>query len=205
MYKKTIKKGDRNYSYYYTNIREGQKVKNIFLSSDKKEAVRLENELKNNKSGKENLLYNSSQHRERFGGANAIFLFLGVLFITGIFFYFFNGITGFTVLDNDIELDINKYVSLNSTVFLTVDLDEYSRPVSDFGFEIVNNSYYVDYLSVNLDDFGVNLDKGIYNVFLSLIDNGELIAIKSQEIVIEDEELEPVVTIIYENEINDTI
>ena len=131
-------------------------------------------------------MYNSSQPRERFGGANIVFLFLGVLFITGIFFYFFNGITGFTVLD-DIGLDINKYVNLNSTVFLTVDLDEYSRPVSDFGFEIVNDKYYIDYLDVNLDDFGVNLDKGDYNVFLSLIDNGKLIAIKSQEMNIENE------------------
>ena len=34
MYKKTIKRGEKEYTYYYTNVREGKKVKNIFLRFD---------------------------------------------------------------------------------------------------------------------------------------------------------------------------
>ena len=46
MYKKIIRKGDNEYSYYYTNIRKEGKVKNIFLSSDKEEAIKLEGDIK---------------------------------------------------------------------------------------------------------------------------------------------------------------
>src|SRR3989344_5352275 len=84
MYKKTIKRGDNIYTYYYTNIRKEGKVRNIFLSSDKREAVRLEQELKNN----------IPQPKEReSGGANkilskdTIFLFLGIFLFFGMFFY----------------------------------------------------------------------------------------------------------------------
>jgi hypothetical protein len=39
MYKKTIKRGENSYTYYYTNICREGKVKNIFLSSDEKKKI----------------------------------------------------------------------------------------------------------------------------------------------------------------------
>ena len=193
MYKKTIKRGDNIYTYYYTNIRKEGKVRNIFLSSDKREAVRLEQELKNN----------IPQPKEReSGGANkilskdTIFLFLGIFLFFGMFLYLFNGITGFAVLDNNIiELDVNKNVSLNATVFLTFNLNEYSKQISEFNPEKVNGNYHIGNLKVDINDFNVDLKEGSYTFFLSVVDNGELIAIKSQDIEVLNQN-EPKVEII---------
>src|SRR3989344_4442657 len=139
MYKKTIKRGENEYTYYYTNVRKDGKVRNIFLSSDKKEARKLEKELKANdyyKIGSSDSIQ-PEKRIIRYGGAkkpfeksftknglNQILLFLGILIASGLFFYFFNGITGYSVVDDNIELEVNRYVGLNSTVFLTVDLNE---------------------------------------------------------------------------------
>ena len=193
MYKKTIKRGENIYTYYYTNIRKEGKVRNIFLSSDKREAVRLEQELKNN----------IPQPKEReSGGANkilskdTIFLFLGIFLFFGMFLYLFNGITGFAVLDNNIiELDVNKNVSLNATVFLTFNLNEYSKQISEFNPEKVNGNYHIGNLKVDINDFNVDLKEGSYTFFLSVVDNGELIAIKSQDIEVLNQN-EPKVEII---------
>ena len=39
MYVKIVKKGNKKYKYYYHNIKQEGKVKNIFLSNNKKEAL----------------------------------------------------------------------------------------------------------------------------------------------------------------------
>src|SRR3989344_6716362 len=187
MYKKIIKRGKNDLTYYYTNVRKEGKVKNIFLSSNKKEAIELERKLKNNDFKKSNVSSQPEKRTYGFGGANSLFLFLGIILTAGLFFYLFNGITGFAVIDNGvIELNVDKNVSLNSIVFLTVNLNEYNKPLSDFNFEKIDNSYYVDKINVGINEFDVNLTNGTYTFFLSLVDNGNLIAIKSQEIFIEE-------------------
>ena len=48
MYKKTIKRGNNSYSYYYHNYRQGSKVKNVFLGDNLKEAKSNLNKINNN-------------------------------------------------------------------------------------------------------------------------------------------------------------
>src|SRR3989344_3653494 len=172
MYKKIIKRGKNDLTYYYTNVRKEGKVKNIFLSSNKKEAIELERKLKNNDFKKSNVSSQPEKRTYGFGGANSLFLFLGIILTAGLFFYLFNGITGFAVIDNGvIELNVDKNVSLNSIVFLTVNLNEYNKPLSDFNFEKIDNSYYVDKINIDINDFNVNLSNGTYTFFLSLVNN----------------------------------
>ena len=56
MYKKIIKKSGKEYSYYYHNVKVKGRVKNIFLSDNKKEALVKLNELRN--GGANNLSFN---------------------------------------------------------------------------------------------------------------------------------------------------
>ena len=213
MYKKTIKRGEKEYTYYYTNVREGKKVRNIFLSSDRKEAIKLEKRFKQRDvDSPAPILTQPKERVSGFGGANKpftksfaknglsqVFLFLGIIIAAGLFLYLFSGITGFFVLENNnIQLDVNKQVGIDSVVFLTVGLNEHSKPLSEFGYEVVDNGYYVDILSVDVNEF-VDLPAGSHTIFLSLVDDGKLIAIKSQDIISE----EPVVEIISDEKIID--
>ena len=95
MYKKTIKRGEREYSYYYTNVRKDGKVKNIFLSSNKEEALKLEENLREkNLAASESggakpssgiLERYAKDHENKFLKAS---FFFGILFLGGLFFYF---------------------------------------------------------------------------------------------------------------------
>src|SRR3989344_8802125 len=203
MYKKKIKRGDNEYTYYYTNIRKNGKVRNIFLSSDREEAISLEKGLKANSPSEGSI---DPPRVKSFEGSFLRFsLFFGILFLGGLFFYFFNDITGFAVVDhNIIELDVNRDVSLNSTVFLGVGLDEYSKPISDFGLEAVGDNYHINALKVNVNDFNVNLSNGTYTFFLSLVDNGKLVAIKSQDINLLEKDLAKEKINIEEIKVNET-
>ena len=50
MYTKIIRKSNKNYKYYYHNIKVNNKVKNIYLGSSKKEALIKLSKLKANKT-----------------------------------------------------------------------------------------------------------------------------------------------------------
>ena len=53
MYNKKIKIGDKIYNYYYHNIKEKGRVKNIFLSDDKEGAINKLNQIKEERALKE--------------------------------------------------------------------------------------------------------------------------------------------------------
>src|SRR3989344_2759141 len=61
MYKKIIKRGENEYTYYYTNIRKEGKVKNIFLSSEHEICIKIVDKKYNiYNSSFSNLLINSA-------------------------------------------------------------------------------------------------------------------------------------------------
>ena len=175
MYKKIVVRNGKSYEYWYSNYRQDGKVKNVFLGTNGRDALRMERNLRRTNY---NLLDNAPQPSNRSGAT--LYLVMGVLLLGGVFFYLNFGITGFAVYDGELSMEVNDYVSENATVILLVDLEEYARNISDYGFDLLNESvYYIDSLDLNLGDFGLNLDSGEYPVALSLIDNGELVGIVS--------------------------
>ena len=107
MYKKIIKKSGKKYSYYYHNIKVNGRVKNIFLSDNKKEALVKLNELRN--GGANNLSFNkllkvipSPDYIKTSSSAipgpinisdlRGTFLFLLTIFIGLGLFYYFSGL-----------------------------------------------------------------------------------------------------------------
>ena len=72
-----------------------------------------------------------------------------------------------SVIDNNIiELNVDKQVDIDSIVFLTVNLDEYKKPISDFNLEEVDGKYKVDTLKVDINDFNLNISEGTHTFFL---------------------------------------
>ncbi|MCD4666751.1 hypothetical protein K8R47_03000 [archaeon] len=186
MYKKIIKRGGRFYTYYYYNFREGNKVKNICLGSDKKlakekiKSLLLDQGKEVPKSG--NFL---DQNYVKFS-----FFVLTIIF-GGLFFYFFNDITGLVVYSEDvIQLDVNDYVSSGAIVYLSVNGMEYSNSIDSYGLKQENDSYYVENLLVNISNFDLSLDLGKYNFIVSLVDNETLVAIESKDIEVKGDELD---------------
>ena len=133
MYKKEVRINGKKYSYYYYNLREEGRVRNVCLGSDKKLAKEKEVKLR----GGFNLLEKAPEPVKRFEfgkiGKGALILLI-ILFGFG-FFYLFNNITGLVVFNDNIVLDVNEYVSSDALVFLTVNLQEYNKSISEFGIE----------------------------------------------------------------------
>ncbi|MBU2634599.1 MAG: hypothetical protein KJ674_05140, partial [Nanoarchaeota archaeon] len=93
MYKKLVKKGGRLYTYYYHNIREEGRVKNICLGSNLKDARKKLCGLRNENY---NLLDNAPEPNKRFNFGPVFVIFFILLFGFG-FIYFFEDITGFVI------------------------------------------------------------------------------------------------------------
>ena len=137
MYKKEVKINGKKYSYYYYNLREEGRVRNICLGSDRKLAKEKEVKLRE----EFNLLEKAPEPAKRFEFGNVgkgALIILIILSCLG-FFYLFNGITGLVVYSDDIVLDVNEYVSSDALVFLTVNLEEYNKSISEFGIEADEN------------------------------------------------------------------
>ena len=216
MYKKIIKKSGKKYSYYYHNIKVKGRVKNIFLSDNKKEALVKLNELRN--GGANNLSFNkllkvipSPDYIKTSSSAipgpvnisdlRGTFLFLLTIFIgLGLFYYFSGlGITGLVVYsDSNINLEVNNFASKDAQVFVSVNNQEINRSITQFNLDLVNESYYVSNLSLDIISLNFSLDPGTYEFIASLIDNNTELAITSKNITIELENVTDPIEIIQE-------
>jgi len=144
LYKKEIRINGKKYTYYYYNLREGSKVKNVCLGRDRKIAKQKEDELKGVPlkiqsfpvSGK-NLLEGAPNPFKQFefGVVGRVLLIMFIILFGFGLFYTFNGLTGFVVYNDNIVLDVDNYVSSDAIVFLTVNLEEYTKSISEFGIE----------------------------------------------------------------------
>src|SRR3989344_116932 len=172
MYKKLVKKRGRIYSYYYHNVREQGRIKNICLGSDLRKARERLNSLK---KPSYNLLDNAPIPGKKFEINIGKVLTVVLILILGFgFLYFFNEITGLVVYENTVNLEVNNFVSSNAYVNININNNEYIKSINEFNLELINESYYVENLSINLEEF--NLGYGSHNINVSLFDNNSLIA-----------------------------
>ena len=181
MYKKRIRKGNKTYTYYYHNYRENGIVRNISLGRDKLKAKEKLSQLTNPNSP-EKLPYKPSQP----------FLLLALLitFTLGMtLLYSFSTFTGLTIYNDDtISLDVNDFVSKEAQVFLVVENQEFTSPITQFSLSpsTSNNisGYNITNLDINISSYPVDLTSGFYTFFASVVDNSTLIAITSKEVQI---------------------
>ena len=194
MYKKKIKIGDRIYNYYYHNIKEKGRVKNIFLGDNKELALNKLNQIKEERTLKE-LINDAPSPIETIGNTiettgrksnNLIyFIILLITFVVGLSMFYYENITGFiTYEQNTIKLDVNNYVARNSSVYVNVFGLEKSKLIDEM-INFDNETLYINSLDVNINEFNFTLSPGTYNFIASLIDNNNLLAIASKEIIIE--------------------
>ena len=103
MYKKHIRTNNRKYTYYYHNVKIKGKVKNIFLSDNKREALdKLEGLI--NKNAKKEII------NENFAPKNIINVFLlmfALTIIINLLYYFNPQFTGLTIYNADMNNIIN--------------------------------------------------------------------------------------------------
>src|SRR3989338_6740420 len=115
-------------------------------------------------------------------GLNIYFfvLFFAVLVGVGSVLYFWEGgfgLTGFSTAkkDSTLTLSVNSYVNADSVIIFKTETQEIEKKVSELNLELVNGSYYVDTLSFDITELGLDLEKE-FTVTASLIDNGNTIA-----------------------------
>ncbi|MBS3160867.1 S8 family serine peptidase, partial [Candidatus Woesearchaeota archaeon] len=111
-----------------------------------------------------------------------LIVFIGL----GLFYYFGSfGITGLVIYsDSTITLDVNSLVSKDAQIFVNVGAEEQIKPITGFDLPLMNESYYVSSLNVDIISLNFSLDPGTYSFVVSLIDNSTLIAITSKDITI---------------------
>ena len=88
MYKKKIKRGSKLYSYYYHNIKEKGRVKNIFLADNKKEALEKLSHIRNDHAHK--ILLGSAPTPVSKGYSLTYYIVLILAFAIGFGFFYFN-------------------------------------------------------------------------------------------------------------------
>lgn len=100
---------------------------------------------------------------------------------SGLFKGLFNGITGYAVYNDGIEMNINKDVSNDSYLLLNLEGVDYKKSAAGFGRMNENGSYHIDALNFKISDFGVDessLSKGEHDWIASLVDNGNIVSLK---------------------------
>jgi len=185
VYTKKIKRGKKIYSYYYHNVKEGGRVKNIFLGKNKEDSIRKLNEIKEDKVHKSLLESASSSIKEK--PSYLAYLTLLIIFSIGLsLFYFITQTTGFVSYDPGIvNLDVNNNISKNASLFVNVLSLESSKPITEF-LSIGEDKIFVANLEIELNNFDLSLDSGNYTFVISLIDDNELLAITSKEVVVKN-------------------
>ncbi|MEK6932651.1 MAG: S8 family serine peptidase [Nanoarchaeota archaeon] len=187
MYSKTIKGGNKEYKYFYYNVKKNGRVKNIFLGGDKEEALEKLEEIKGEQA--HNLLLKNAPNPDEFKGVykatHLVILLIIILAGLGLF-YFIGQTTGLiTYNPQTVSLDVNNQVSRNAIVYVNVYGQEESKSITEL-ITFENQSIFLDKFELNLSKFGFSLDPGTYSFTASLIDNSSLIAISSTEITIEN-------------------
>ena len=107
-------------------------------------------------------------------------LFFAVLVGLGSVLYFWEGgfgLTGFSTVkkDSTLTLSVNSYVNADSVIIFKTETQEIEKKVSELNLELANGSYYVDTLSFDITEIGLDLEKEDI-ITASLIDNGNTIA-----------------------------
>ena len=168
MYIKKIKRGKKVYSYYYHNIKEEGRVKNIFLGQDKKEAADKLNQLSDNQAHK--ILLSGAPSPERTNYNFNYALIIGIVLVLGLGFLYFNNITGLVIYEpNIVTLNVNNNVSQEADIYINVFGQEQTKKIN----EILNFSenIFIENIDVDINNFEFNLDPGVYSFSVSLIDN----------------------------------
>ena len=132
MYSKIIKRGKKQYKYYYHNFKENGNVRNVLLGSDIKEAQNKLKEIQEKRSSEIKLLAPPSPLypiRKMLNATNISFLVILVFSVFLLFTSIFNsGITGLAVIeDTSASLNINDFVSQDSSVFLSIEGNEFFK------------------------------------------------------------------------------
>ena len=195
MYTKKIKRGEKVYSYYYHNVKEHGRVKNIYLGNKKKEALERLSKIKEDISNLKGDL-NKESYFLRNSLIILLFLILGVSV-----FYFKPDLTGFiTYSSSSINLDVNKEVNENALVYVNVFGQEKSKLVKEIT-KFENENEFIKKLNVNIQEFSFSLDPGTYNFTVSLVDNLTLLSITNEQITVEDTNQEVTNPIIINNDV----
>ncbi|MEK6907192.1 MAG: hypothetical protein AABW45_01575, partial [Nanoarchaeota archaeon] len=193
-----------------------------YLKSSKINKIRYNfnndfNELLRNAPAPHSILnYNINKNHIQSGSANPnplnisnsskVFLLLLALFLgIGLFYYSGdNSITGLVIYSQDkITLDVNNIVSKDAMLFVNAGSQEFSKAISKFNLNLVNETYQVNTLEVDITSLNFTLDPGTYTFVVSLIDNSILIAITSKDITISLEQ--PIIQPINESVITEPI
>ena len=187
MYSKTIRRGKKEYKYFYHNIKKNGRVKNIFLGGDKEEALEKLEEIKGEQA--HNILLKNAPNPNEFKGVYNVTHLVILLMVISVglgLFYFIGQTTGLITYDpQTVSLDVNNQVSRDAIVYVNVYGQEESKNITELiTFEY--QSIFLDNFELNLSKFKFSLDPGTYSFTISLIDNSSLVAISSTEITIKN-------------------
>ena len=137
MYSKTIKRGNKNYTYYYHNFKENGVVKNICLGSDINKVGKKLEEIKSSRSSQQQIITDSKSEpirKNNTGPANLFFLIILISALSLLFLHHYYpsiNITGYSLLeDTFIELTVNGFISHDANVLLVVQDKEFSKSIS---------------------------------------------------------------------------
>ena len=175
MYTKKIKRGKKTYSYYYHNVKEGGRVKNIFLGNNKEDSIKKLNEIKEDKVHKSLLDSAPSPIKEKQDYKITEIVFLLAVFSLGLgIFYFINNVTTYATFEPNPTFDpsINTTdVNVNNTN-VNLSLDWLSNSAG--GIFNITGTWYENNASILLLNMPFDANSSDIKDYSTLNNNGTI-------------------------------